>query len=284
MKRWDVFISHASEDKDAFVRPLALALTNLRVSTWYDEFTLKLGDSLSQSIDHGLANSRFGVVVISRSFLAKPWPAYELAGLVTREIISKKVILPIWHQVTREDVMARSATLADKLALRTADSLPEDIALQVMQVVRPDVYRASSRDALIMQMNGKVLRELRNELVAIRNELNEFHCPDCGAPIMETRDVDIPGESKARYKVFVCGRRQFDGDVTDLCPSNPRFPKFDELPISFSYSTVEPGCLAFVDPRTEPSLWLDPVIGKNEQHAKQLLKESYDKRARKHRK
>jgi len=42
MDKWDVFISHASEDKDAFVRPLALALCNLGVRVWYDEFSLRL--------------------------------------------------------------------------------------------------------------------------------------------------------------------------------------------------------------------------------------------------
>ena len=68
-KKWDVFISHASEDKDTFVRPLAHALNNLGVKVWYDEFSLRLGDSLSRSIDKGLAESAFGVVVISPHFI-----------------------------------------------------------------------------------------------------------------------------------------------------------------------------------------------------------------------
>src|SRR5713101_4545514 len=100
-KRWDVFISHASEDKNTFVRPLAIALRNLGVSVWYDEFSLCLGDSLSRSIDKGLASSRYGLVVISPDFIRKPWPEYELRGLVSREIGEDRVILPIWHGVTR---------------------------------------------------------------------------------------------------------------------------------------------------------------------------------------
>ena len=68
-KKYDVFISHASEDKDSLVRPLAIALRGLGASVWYDEFSLRIGDSLSGSIDKGLSNSRFGPVVISQNFM-----------------------------------------------------------------------------------------------------------------------------------------------------------------------------------------------------------------------
>lgn len=83
---WDVFVSHATEDKDEVVRPLVNELVARDVRVWYDEFELRIGDSLRRKIDTGLARSRFGVVVLSRSFFAKNWPQYELDGLVTREI------------------------------------------------------------------------------------------------------------------------------------------------------------------------------------------------------
>jgi hypothetical protein len=68
-KKWDVFISHASEDKDTFIRPLAIALKSLGISVWYDEFSLELGDSISRSIDKGLSESAYGLVVISPPFV-----------------------------------------------------------------------------------------------------------------------------------------------------------------------------------------------------------------------
>jgi TIR domain len=114
---YDAFISHASEDKEKFVKPLANALTRMEYRVWYDEFELRVGDSLRQSIDKGLVNSRFGIVVLSPAFFAKNWPQYELSGLVAREMDGHKVILPIWHDVDREDVLAYSPTLADKVAL-----------------------------------------------------------------------------------------------------------------------------------------------------------------------
>lgn len=116
-KKWDVFICHASEDKDDLVRPLAVALHDRGVSVWYDEFSLKLGDSLRASIDYGLANARYGIVIISERFFAKHWPVQELNGLSTREVAGKKVILPIWHHVTVEKVRENSPILADRVAL-----------------------------------------------------------------------------------------------------------------------------------------------------------------------
>ena len=65
---YDVFVCHASEDKDGFVRPLAAALRNIGVSVWYDEFSLGVGDSISREIDRGITGARFGIVVISRAF------------------------------------------------------------------------------------------------------------------------------------------------------------------------------------------------------------------------
>ncbi|MGA9851490.1 MAG: toll/interleukin-1 receptor domain-containing protein [Gammaproteobacteria bacterium] len=114
--KWDVFISHASEDKDDFVRPLAKALMAKALNVWYDEFTLKVGDSLRRSIDNGLGNSKYGIVVISPSFLAKDWPQKELDGLVSRERDGQKVILPIWHKIDESGVRSYSPILADRFA------------------------------------------------------------------------------------------------------------------------------------------------------------------------
>lgn len=132
---YDFFISHASEDKEDFVRPLADELTRLGVKVWYDEFSLKIGDSLRRSIDKGLANSRFGVVVISSSFIKKNWTQYELDGMVAREMDGMKVILPIWHKVTKSEVMKYSPTLADKYALNSSMNEISEIAEKLKEVL-----------------------------------------------------------------------------------------------------------------------------------------------------
>jgi hypothetical protein len=135
-----VFISHASEDKDDFVRPLATALNSFGASVWYDEFSLSIGESLTRSIDKGLSRARFGLVVISRAFIAKKWPEYELRGLIARESKRRKVVLPVWHGVERAQVLAFSPPLADKVAIRTSGTSPSNVALQILKEVRPDLY------------------------------------------------------------------------------------------------------------------------------------------------
>ena len=120
---WDVFISHASEDKESFVHPLAEELTRLGLRVWYDKFTLRLGDSLRETIDYGLRYSRFGIVVLSPHFFSKDWPKKELDGLVALEVAGRKVILPVWHNVTRDDVVRFSPILAGRLAVSSSTGL-----------------------------------------------------------------------------------------------------------------------------------------------------------------
>jgi len=133
---YDVFISHASEDKDTVVRPLAHALSNGGLSVWYDEFELHLGDSLRRKIDAGLARSRFGVVVLSRSFFGKGWTNYELDGLVTRAVSGEQILLPIWHEITEQELIEYSPSLADKVARSTGTHTVDEIAEEIIEVVR----------------------------------------------------------------------------------------------------------------------------------------------------
>ena len=96
---YDVFISYESEDEESFVAPLSGLLAKFGAKVWFAPTILKVGDSLSRSIDLGLAKARFGVVVLSKTYVAKPWPEYELRGLTSKAIGSDKVILPIWHGI-----------------------------------------------------------------------------------------------------------------------------------------------------------------------------------------
>jgi hypothetical protein len=132
---YDAFISHTSEDKVEFVRPLANTLGKMGFRVWYDEFELRTGDSLRQSIDQGLVNSRFGIVVLSPAFFAKNWTKYEMNGLVAREIEGRNVILPIWHNITKEDILQISPSLADKVAVLTKGRTPRAVARELAKVI-----------------------------------------------------------------------------------------------------------------------------------------------------
>jgi hypothetical protein len=136
IREYDVFISHASEDKDEVVRPLAHALSNGGLNVWYDEFELRIGDSLRRKIDIGLAKSRFGLVVLSRSFFGKGWTNYELDGLVTRAVTGEQVLLPIWHEITKKELIDYSPSLADKVARSTGTHTIEEMAAEIIEVIR----------------------------------------------------------------------------------------------------------------------------------------------------
>lgn len=153
---WDLFISHASEDKEAVARPLTVELQRRGYKVWLDESELRIGDSLRRSIDQGLAGCRFGVVILSRNFFAKQWPQRELDGLTSREIRGDKVILPVWHNITWEDVVAYSPVLADRLAIDSgagisalADAIAKATTGSVAshQPVAPHSFRRLSSNA-----------------------------------------------------------------------------------------------------------------------------------------
>lgn len=132
---WDVFISHASEDKAAVARPLRNALATLGVTVWLDEAEVRIGHSLRRKIDEGIRSSRYGVVVLSSSFFGKGWTNHELDGLVTRTVAGEQSLLPIWHELAADDVRAYSPSLADKVALSTEQYSIEEIAEQIAEVV-----------------------------------------------------------------------------------------------------------------------------------------------------
>jgi uncharacterized protein YuzE len=122
--RRDVFISHASEDKDAIARPLAEELRRRGVSVWFDDYELVLGDSLRRKIGDGLRHSRVGVVILSPNFFAKAWTQFELDGLTARQIAGEEnVIVPVWHDVGLEEVREYSAPLADLVAAKSKDGV-----------------------------------------------------------------------------------------------------------------------------------------------------------------
>ncbi len=132
---YKVFISHASEDKESVAKPLADILISKGINVWYDEYELKLGDSLRKSIDKGLNLSDFGIVILSLSFFKKNWTDYELNSLVTLEMAyTRKIILPIWHNVELSDVVKYSPNLGDKIAASTKNGL-EYVVKQILKVL-----------------------------------------------------------------------------------------------------------------------------------------------------
>jgi hypothetical protein len=153
----DAFISYASEDKKEIAEPLAKALKSEGLKIWYDDFSLSLGDSLRESIDKGLSKSRYGIVILSHTFFSKKWPQNELNALFYREVNGVKVILPVWHNVTQEDVAQYSPILADRYAVKTSDGL-EKVVEKIKEVIKPP--KPTTKPTMISNSYNVITNEL----------------------------------------------------------------------------------------------------------------------------
>ncbi|HEX7291638.1 MAG TPA: toll/interleukin-1 receptor domain-containing protein [Conexibacter sp.] len=176
--RYDVFISHASEDKDAVAAPLAERLRRFGLRVWFDAFELRAGDSLVAKIDEGLAHSAFGILVLSPGFLGKNWPEYERQGLTAREVRDGRVvILPVWHGVGADDVAAFSPTLGQKVALSTDRLSIDELAVRLLAVIRPELaegpLRIAAFDRLIAGRPKRVERVPIEQLRPVTERAHE---------------------------------------------------------------------------------------------------------------
>ena len=141
----DAFISHASEDKIDLARPLANFFDGLGLKIWYDEFELRPGDSLSEKIAEGLSQSKYGIVILSPNFLKKEWPKHELKGLITLMLSRKSKILPVWHNITKDDAIAFNPSIADIVAVSTAGKTPALVGFELLKTLEPKLFASVSR-------------------------------------------------------------------------------------------------------------------------------------------
>ena len=188
---WDVFISHASEDKAAIARPLAESLAVLGVRVWLDAFELRPGDSLRDGIDRGLQHSHLGVVVLSPAFFKKRWTRMELGAMTA---VGKR-ILPIWHNVSSDNVSAASPLLADIVALSSSIGISE-VALRIAAEI-PGALRGSAqsteRDARVQDCVSKLRgRDPMGQMFAVQELAHigrsaQTACPDLCA-MLDKRD------------------------------------------------------------------------------------------------
>ena len=126
-KKFDIFISYASEDSD-YVDKLEEAFKNANFSVWRDKSNIAWGQSIRQSIDSGLAKSKFGLIVLSSKYIQKYWTAYELDGILNKESSTgRQMILPLWHNVTKDEIDMKSPSLSNRLALDTRISSLDEI-------------------------------------------------------------------------------------------------------------------------------------------------------------
>jgi hypothetical protein len=176
--QYDAFISYADEDKEEIAKPLADALIDLGYTIWYDEYSLKVGDSLRRSIDQGLSNSRYAVVIFSLNFFKKKWTNNELDGLVVREHNDEKFILPVWHRISLDDIVQYSPMLAGRIAATTDAGLNQVVARLVDWLGQP---LDANEQSLSATKRRKVLEDANRANQYTIDLYNEWHSKDVRA-------------------------------------------------------------------------------------------------------
>lgn len=283
---YDVFICHASEDKDSFVRPLAEELRKSHLEVWYDEFSLTVGDSLRESIDRGLAKSRFGIVVLSPAFFRKRWPQRELNGLVAREMNEpNNLILPIWHNVSQKEVLKFSPPLADRKAIDSKKGL-EPVCTELLRKLRPqESPLIVARDELIhFGLNPPVVTdEWWLDVIEASNRI-----PDGGAiPPPNTTwgrwtfplpNPNSSGASRGVRLAWAAMQMQWEKDADEL-----RITQISKPETVLNFIASQPGlteaCREFPEilANYAPQLTIRGFGGKFEQDFDQLLEQSIKK-------
>lgn len=135
--QYDVFLSHASEDKDDVARPLAVLLQERGLRVWYDELEFRIGDNIVEKLSKGIDASRFGIVVFSKAFIdqAKNWTRHELDTLEYLWITENRIIFPVWHKITLQEIREFRVSLANIYGRSTATHTIEEIANEIQDVI-----------------------------------------------------------------------------------------------------------------------------------------------------
>ncbi len=225
----DLFISYATEDKEDIAKPLANELIMMGASVWFDEFELKIGDKLRESIDEGIRNSRLGLLILSDSYFSKRWPKMELAAFFSKEEKDDTLLLPILHKIDIDTVKSHSLLLSDRIALNSntgisklADEIYEVLAIRKLNEQKPNRFW----DKLINLCSDH-----------IRNCLQEFYShPDCDKDFLincykDLMDVDLIEKIVKEVRI--------NSNVIDLgikTSSEPIFYKGWYLTYSFIHS------------------------------------------------
>jgi hypothetical protein len=158
-RKWDCFISYASNDRENVSSLLANELQANGLRVWFDQFEIKPGMQLLRSINEGLANSKFGIVILSHNFFAKEWTQRELAGLYSLSIQEgdSPFIIPIWYNIGVDEIRKQYPLLCDIVSIPWEVGL-ENVVLRLMAIIQPEKYQDPDREYV------KILSETRKAL------------------------------------------------------------------------------------------------------------------------
>lgn len=147
--RYDVFVSHASEDTDDFAEPLVSELKRRGVTSWYDRERMTYGDAIIQRMKDGLRDSRCGVIVASPHYFGKMFTTPELNALLMRALADEtRKVIAVLYQMDGRALAEADPILATHMYIDAAQYDPAEIAGFIQAAVSPDIERLVEPAAL----------------------------------------------------------------------------------------------------------------------------------------
>lgn len=137
-KQYDVFLSHASSDKLSYVDGLYDALSRLKINIFYDKEELSWGDNWKDKLIDGTEKSEFAIIVISEAFFDREWTEWELNGFLQKQNeTGQKIILPLLHNISYDDMKRKHPDLRLIQSIRTCDYDNDEITiLLAMELIK----------------------------------------------------------------------------------------------------------------------------------------------------
>ncbi|AYL96217.1 toll/interleukin-1 receptor domain-containing protein [Mucilaginibacter celer] len=164
--KYDIFLSYATEEKEKIARPLAIALSELDYKVWFDANVMSIGDSIKKTIDDGILNSNYGIIIISKSYLSKHWTTYELNWFAAKEKLGvKNYIIPIWHEIRPNEIESFLISLDNSLK-QYNESLPA-IVIEVLKnfVNNFDITTEDIADVLANKIKAIINKPAVNKVI-----------------------------------------------------------------------------------------------------------------------
>jgi hypothetical protein len=195
--RWDVFISHAAEEKVEVAVPLAHKLVERGLRVWLDSLQIDLADNLRGKVNEGIAGSRFAVALLSARYLSKRWTIDELDAFMAREELGLRVVLPVLHGIEAPTLTVKYPLLANRIYGDTSKGL-DKVADEVVGVVLKPGSGSPSAELPTLRQRLRDLLEKASDPVEVRKFLS--HHPKIvvsavgGNHMSEVRWTPIPGD------------------------------------------------------------------------------------------
>lgn len=227
MPQWDCFISHVSDDKKEIVEPLAEKLRAMGLKVWIDNQEIKIGDSLRQKIEQGLANSRFGIVILSPTFLERAsfWSQQELNALMAKEEGGHTVILPVWHGITKPELIKVFPILADRLGANSMDGIDILAPNLASVILHPESGSPSAKAPSLVRLTQNLVDSHASGDTMFEFIKDKPQIMDCMAGWdghKKCAAIQVPGTDHKGFLCWTDGRK--DASLVIMGPtSNPLF-------------------------------------------------------------